>query len=75
MKVEDCFDYLETKEKYANEKCLKRANFQTAVDQIEQAIANGEDAAPIDVSKNIFLRFFSKKNAQLRTLSVTSIRT
>lgn len=50
LKIEDCFHYLETKAKYANDKCLKKANFQTAVDQIEQAIATGEDAAPLDVS-------------------------
>lgn len=50
LKLEDCFNYLETKAKYANDKCLKRLNFQTAVDQIEQAIATGEDAAPLDVS-------------------------
>ena len=39
---------METKVKFANEKCLKRANFKTAIDQIEAAI-NGDDSGPIDV--------------------------
>lgn len=49
LKSEDCFNYLETKAKYANDKCLKRAHFQSAVDQIELAISTGVDAA-LDVS-------------------------
>ncbi|KAG4066937.1 hypothetical protein HA402_007685 [Bradysia odoriphaga] len=53
LKIEDCFHYLETKAKYANDKCLKKAHFQTAVDQIEQAIATGEDAAPLDLETSV----------------------
>lgn len=49
LKIEDLFPYVETKAKYANEKCMKRANFKTAIDQIEAAV-NGEDSGPIYVS-------------------------
>lgn len=50
LKLEDCFHYLETKAKFVNDKSMKKPDFPTAVDQIEQAIATGEDAAPLDVS-------------------------
>lgn len=47
LKIEDLTGYLATKEKFANEKCLKRANFKVAIDQIEAAL-NGDDSGPLD---------------------------
>ncbi|XP_067619784.1 PC4 and SFRS1-interacting protein [Eurosta solidaginis] len=48
IKVEDLFQYAESKEKFATDKNLKRTNFREAIDQIEAAL-NGEDSAPIDL--------------------------
>jgi len=49
IKYEDAFTYLDNKDKFANEKNLKRNHFKEAMDQIELAL-NGEDSAPISVS-------------------------
>lgn len=47
IKLEDLFPYAQSKEKFATERNMKRANFREAVEQIEAAL-NGEDiAAPI----------------------------
>ncbi|XP_018802848.1 PREDICTED: PC4 and SFRS1-interacting protein [Bactrocera latifrons] len=48
IKVEDLFQYAESKEKFATDKNLKRSNFREAIEQIEAAL-NGEDSAPIDL--------------------------
>ncbi|XP_055371262.1 hepatoma-derived growth factor-like [Condylostylus longicornis] len=48
IKIEDIFHYTESKEKFATDKNLKRANFREAIEQIEAAL-NGEDSAPIKV--------------------------
>nr|XP_014088310.1 hepatoma-derived growth factor-related protein 2 [Bactrocera oleae] len=48
IKVEDLFQYVESKEKFATDKNLKRSNFREAIEQIEAAL-NGEDSAPIDL--------------------------
>lgn len=48
LKIEDLTAYLATKAKFANEKCMKRANFKVAIDQIEAAL-NGDDSGPLDV--------------------------
>ncbi|XP_054737106.1 PC4 and SFRS1-interacting protein [Anastrepha obliqua] len=48
IKVEDLFQYAESKEKFATEKNLKRSNFREAIEQIEAALI-GEDSAPIDL--------------------------
>ena len=49
IKIEDLFHYSESKEKFATEKNLKRANFREAIEQIQAALA-GDDSAPIDVN-------------------------
>uniref|UniRef100_A0A1A9VPU6 PWWP domain-containing protein n=1 Tax=Glossina austeni TaxID=7395 RepID=A0A1A9VPU6_GLOAU len=46
IKLEDLFQYVENKEKFATEKNMKRTNFREAIQQIEAAL-NGEDSAPI----------------------------
>uniref|UniRef100_A0A1A9WV81 PWWP domain-containing protein n=1 Tax=Glossina brevipalpis TaxID=37001 RepID=A0A1A9WV81_9MUSC len=46
IKLEDLFQYVENKEKFATEKNMKRTNFREAMEQIEAAL-NGEDSAPI----------------------------
>ncbi|KAI9578188.1 PC4 and SFRS1-interacting protein isoform X1 [Glossina fuscipes] len=46
IKLEDLFQYVENKEKFATEKNMKRTNFREAMQQIEAAL-NGEDSAPI----------------------------
>lgn len=48
IKVEDLFQYAESKEKFATDKNLKRSNFREAIEQIEAALI-GEDSAPIDL--------------------------
>lgn len=45
LKIEDLTHYLATKAKFANDRCLKRANFKVAIDQIEAAIAGDDNAA------------------------------
>lgn len=40
---------MDSKEKFATEKNMKRNNFREAMEQIEAAL-NGEDSAPISVS-------------------------
>lgn len=47
LKIEDLTHYLATKAKFANEKCMKRANFKAAIVQIEAAL-NGDDSGPLD---------------------------
>lgn len=46
VKLEDLFDYRNTKDKYATEKIMKRKGFKEAIIQIESAL-NGEDPSPI----------------------------
>uniref|UniRef100_A0A034W1D4 Hepatoma-derived growth factor n=1 Tax=Bactrocera dorsalis TaxID=27457 RepID=A0A034W1D4_BACDO len=52
IKVEDLFQYAESKEKFATDKNLKRSNFREAIEQIEAAL-NGEDSAPIDLPEAV----------------------
>ncbi|XP_037926674.1 hepatoma-derived growth factor-related protein 2 isoform X2 [Hermetia illucens] len=48
IKLEDLFGYVDSKEKFATEKNMKRNNFREAMEQIEAAL-NGEDSAPISM--------------------------
>lgn len=48
------FAYTLHKEKFANEKSMKRANFKAAYNQIEAAL-NGDDSGPLDVSDHIVI--------------------
>lgn len=47
IKQEDLFSYVEFKEKFVNEKNLKRAHFQEAISQIEAALSGEGDPSPI----------------------------
>ncbi|GAB0096153.1 uncharacterized protein DMENIID0001_116290 [Sergentomyia squamirostris] len=49
IKMEDLNPYVESKEKLATDKNMKRAHFKEAIDQIEAAL-RGEDSAPIEIA-------------------------
>ncbi|XP_055904454.1 PC4 and SFRS1-interacting protein isoform X2 [Eupeodes corollae] len=50
IKIEDLFNYKDSKNKFATDKNLKRAHFREAIAQIEAAL-EGEDSAPINLEE------------------------
>lgn len=50
IKIEDLFNYKDSKAKFATDKNLKRAHFREAIAQIEAAL-EGEDSAPINLEE------------------------
>lgn len=47
IKVEDLFPYVDNKEKFVNDKSLKRQHFEEAIKQIEGALSGEGDPSPI----------------------------
>lgn len=53
VKSEDLFKYMDFKDKFNNEKVMKKPNYFEATKQIEEAISGTNDAAPISVDVSV----------------------
>lgn len=49
IKIEDLFNYVDSKAKFATEKQMKKNNFREAIEQIEAAL-QGDDPAPLNIA-------------------------